>query len=211
MKNAKWALASGLQLLGSECRHGRWTVAAVGLAVGGGLYLAASTSTVIILIILAGIKPLEEAYRSRNQSCQLKIEVDSGSLTPELLKEALGLRNGQIKRFLVENRNQQGTDDLSVLLSKVSSHDIATYPDKLKELDGVRVVTVVRRPKDQPAKPTRFAGGNEADVRQNRFLRFWPIKSGLVGAAADHHRGSPAQSQALGRALLRAGDLQHPE
>ena len=59
-----------------------WTVAAVGLAVGGGLYLAASASTVIILIILAGIKPLEEAYRSRNQSCQLKIEVDNGSSRP---------------------------------------------------------------------------------------------------------------------------------
>jgi hypothetical protein len=88
---------------------------------------------VIILIILAGIKPLEEAYRSRNQSCQLKIEVDSSTLTPELLKEALGLRNGQVKRFLVENRNQLGTDDLSVLLSKVSSHDIATFPEKLKE------------------------------------------------------------------------------
>src|SRR3954470_16772783 len=44
-----------------------WTVAAIGLAVGGGLYLAAGASTVIILIILAGIKPLEEAYRSRNQ------------------------------------------------------------------------------------------------------------------------------------------------
>jgi putative Mg2+ transporter-C (MgtC) family protein len=64
------------------------------------------------------------------------------------------LRSGQVKRFLVENRNQQGTDDLSVLLSKVSSHDIATYPDKLKELDGVREVSVVRRPKDQPARPT---------------------------------------------------------
>jgi len=118
--------------------------------VGGGLYLAASTSTVIILIILAGIKPLEEAYRSRNQSCQLKIEVDNGSLTPEVLKETLGLRTGQIKRFLVENRNQNGTDQLLVLLSKVSSQDIAAYPEKLKELDGVRTVTVDRRAKDQP-------------------------------------------------------------
>jgi hypothetical protein len=27
----------------------------------------------------------------------------------------------------------------------------------------------------QPAKATPFAGDNEADVRQNRFLRFWPI------------------------------------
>src|ERR1700722_17139188 len=30
MRNAKWALGSGLQLLGSECRDGRWTVSAVG-------------------------------------------------------------------------------------------------------------------------------------------------------------------------------------
>jgi putative Mg2+ transporter-C (MgtC) family protein len=125
-----------------------WTVAAVGLAVGGGLYLAASASTVIILIILAGIKPLEEAYRSRNQSCQLKVEVENGSLTPELLREALSLRAGQIKRFLVENRNPQGTDDLVILLSKVSSHDIATMLEKLKELDGVRDVTIMKKSKD---------------------------------------------------------------
>ena len=120
-------------------------VAAIGLAVGGGLYLAAGASTIIILIILAGIKPLEEAYRSRNQSCQLKIEVDNGSLTPELLRETLGLRIGQVKRFLVENRNPQGVDDLVILLSKVSSHEIATFAQKLKELDGVREVTVMRR------------------------------------------------------------------
>src|SRR6201992_3423248 len=147
-------LARGEVVKGLTTAASIWTVAAVGLAVGGGLYLAASTSTVIILIILTGIKPLEEAYRSRNQSCQLKIEVDNGSLTPELLKEALGLRTGQIKRFLVESRNQQGTDDLLILLSKVSSQDIASYPEKLKELDGVREVTIVRRPNDANANST---------------------------------------------------------
>ena len=128
-----------------------WTVAAVGLAVGGGLYLAASASTVIVLIILVGIKPLEEAYHSRNQSCQLSVEVDNGSLTPELLREALDLRAGQIKRFLVERRNSEGTDDLVVVLSKVSSRDMAGYPEKLKELDGVRQVTVTKKARDQNA------------------------------------------------------------
>jgi putative Mg2+ transporter-C (MgtC) family protein len=48
------------------------------------------------------MKPLEEAYRSRNQTCQFKIEVDQNSLTPEVLREALELRISQIKRFLVE-------------------------------------------------------------------------------------------------------------
>src|ERR1700729_3828525 len=111
-------LARGEIVKGLTTAASIWTVAAIGLAVGGGLYLAAGASTVIILIILAGIKPLEEAYRSRNQSCQLRVEVENGSLTPELLKETLGLRNGQIKRFLVENRNPQGVDALVVLVRR---------------------------------------------------------------------------------------------
>ena len=64
-----------------------WTVAAIGLAVGGGLYLAGCFNH-HYFDHPGGIKPLEEAYRSRNQSCQLKIEVDNGSLTPELLRDA---------------------------------------------------------------------------------------------------------------------------
>jgi putative Mg2+ transporter-C (MgtC) family protein len=32
-----------------------------------------------------------------------------------------------------------------VLLSKVSSQDIATFPEKLKELDGVREVTIMKK------------------------------------------------------------------
>jgi hypothetical protein len=32
----------------------------------------------------------------------------------------------------------------------------------------------------QPAKVTPFAGDNEGDVRQNRFLRFWPMNNGCL-------------------------------
>jgi putative Mg2+ transporter-C (MgtC) family protein len=131
-----------------------WTVAAIGLAVGGGLYLAAGASTVIILIILAGMKPLEEAYRSRSQTCMLQVEVENNGLTPELLRETLKLRASQVKRFLVETRDPEGIDELSILLSKVSSQDIATYAEKLQELDGVRTVTVVKRMKDRPVEMT---------------------------------------------------------
>src|SRR5580704_942495 len=141
-------LARGEIVKGLTTAASIWTVAAVGLAVGGGLYLAASASTVIVLIILVGIKPLEEAYHSRNQSCQLSVEVDNGSLTPELLRSTLELRVGQVKRFLVESRNPDGTDHLIILLSKVSSQDIATFPEKLKELDGVREITIMKKSKD---------------------------------------------------------------
>lgn len=60
-----------------------WSVAAVGLACGGGLYLAAIAATVIILLILAGVKPLEKLYREKAQRRKLRIIADHGTLTPE--------------------------------------------------------------------------------------------------------------------------------
>jgi putative Mg2+ transporter-C (MgtC) family protein len=56
-----------------------WTVAGIGLAIGGGLYFAGVASTLIILVILAGVKPLEEMYRERNQSFQFRIRAERGS------------------------------------------------------------------------------------------------------------------------------------
>ena len=138
-------LARGEIVKGLTTAASIWTVAAIGLAVGGGLYFAAITSTIVILVILAGVKPLEEAYRSRNQTCQLKIAADQGSLTPEILRAALGLRVSQIKRFLVEPRASEGGDELMILVTKVSAQDMAAFPEKLKELDGMRDVAILKR------------------------------------------------------------------
>jgi putative Mg2+ transporter-C (MgtC) family protein len=53
-------LARGEIVKGLTTAASIWTVAAIGLAVGGGLYLAAGASTIIILIILAGIDGVRE-------------------------------------------------------------------------------------------------------------------------------------------------------
>jgi putative Mg2+ transporter-C (MgtC) family protein len=134
-------LARGEIVRGLTTAASIWTVAAIGLAVGGGLYFAAAVSTVVIIVILAGIKPLEEAYRARNQSCRLKIEATNASLTPELLKQTLGIRTGQIKRFLASPNG--ANDEIVVLLSKVSSHDIKSFVEKINELDGVSSVRLL--------------------------------------------------------------------
>src|SRR3954447_6727325 len=94
-------LARGEIVRGLTTAASIWTVAAIGLAVGGGLFFAAGVSTAVIIAILAGVKPLEEAYRARNQTCRLKIEAAHGLVTPELIKDTLRVRNAQIKRFLV--------------------------------------------------------------------------------------------------------------
>jgi putative Mg2+ transporter-C (MgtC) family protein len=138
-------LARGEIVRGLTTAASIWTVAAIGLAVGGGLYFAAGVSTAIILAILAGVKPLEEIYRARNQSCRLKIEAEHGAVTPDVLKSALSLRNAQIKRFLVTTRDAGAGDDVNVLISRVTHPDVDAFIPKLKRIAGVRDVTVVSR------------------------------------------------------------------
>jgi putative Mg2+ transporter-C (MgtC) family protein len=144
-------LARGEIVKGLTTAASIWTVAAIGLAVGGGLYFAAGASTVIILAILAGVKPLEEAYHARNQTCFLTIEVEPGALTPDLLRQTLQLRVSQIKRFVVETRSAGNGDNdvIGVLLAKVSSKEMAEFGKKLQELDGVHQVTRLRQPPPQ--------------------------------------------------------------
>jgi putative Mg2+ transporter-C (MgtC) family protein len=117
-----------------------WAVAGIGLAIGGGLYFAGIASTLVILVILAGVKALEDIYRARNQSCNLEIKAEHGILTPELLKKTLHIRNGQLKRFMVQPSSKRGIDDLHVALARVSPKDVHNFMEKLEGLQAVRGV-----------------------------------------------------------------------
>jgi putative Mg2+ transporter-C (MgtC) family protein len=147
-------LARGEIVKGLTTAASIWTVAAIGLAVGGGLYFAAGASTVVILVILAGVKPLEELYRARNQSCRLVIETTHGTLTPELVKKTLGVRMSQIKRFIVKPTEDGRTDEVTLILSRVSSQETQILVEKLQNLAGVTQVSVVSRTEDRVSADT---------------------------------------------------------
>src|SRR5579859_613635 len=88
-----------------------WTVAAIGLAVGGGLYVASISATIIILIILAGIKPLERRYFTVRQRRQLALTVVGGTLTFDSLHAALGPDSARVKQFIVQRADDTGEHD----------------------------------------------------------------------------------------------------
>src|SRR5690242_4066920 len=71
-------------VLGLTTAASVWVVAAIGLAVGGGMYLTATVGTAITLVILAGLKPLERAIARRRRTTRadtrLALELDSALL-----------------------------------------------------------------------------------------------------------------------------------
>lgn len=105
-------------------------------------------------MILAGVKPLEELYRARNQSCRLVIETKQGTLTPELLKKTLGIRMAQIKRFIVKPTEGGHTDEVTLILSRVSSQETQSLVEKLQNIAGVNQVSIVSRTEDRVSADT---------------------------------------------------------
>ncbi len=114
-----------------------WTVAAIGRAVGGGLYIEAVASTVIILVILAGIKPLEKWYQARNQTLDMRLKVDRGKMTLDTLKDALGFRGQRISRFVCVASQDGLSDDVTVTIKRLSSDDKEEIVRRLSGLPAV--------------------------------------------------------------------------
>jgi len=74
-------LGAGTIILRRKIVHGLttaasiWSVAAVGLAVGGGLYTAAAGATVIMIVILAGMRPIERLIFQQAKSQMVTLDV----------------------------------------------------------------------------------------------------------------------------------------
>ena len=116
-----------------------WSVAAIGLAVGGGLYTASIAATIIILIILAGIKPIEKRFITVKQRRQLSLLVERGSMTFHTLHEALGPASPRVKQFVMQQSDDDAQmDEVTITLHRVSSTEYAAVCGQLRALQGVK-------------------------------------------------------------------------
>ncbi|MCO5238808.1 MAG: MgtC/SapB family protein [Chitinophagaceae bacterium] len=64
---------------------GLWTVAAIGLAAGGGMYFAAGVTTIIALMILWALKPFERKLVPRTSGKYLRLTTVSSGNVEELI------------------------------------------------------------------------------------------------------------------------------
>jgi putative Mg2+ transporter-C (MgtC) family protein len=116
-----------------------WSVAAIGLAVGGGLYTASIAATIIILIILAGIKPLERRFITVKQRRQLTMLVTRGSLSFHTVHETLGASSARVKQFVVQQTDDSADlDEVQITLSRVSSTEYQAICAQLRGLEQVQ-------------------------------------------------------------------------
>ncbi len=116
-----------------------WAVAAVGLAVGGGMYTAAIAATIIILIILAGLKPLERRFIAVKQQRQIQLAAERATVSLSSVDKALGTGSVRVKQFIVQQSEEDPeVDEVQIVLSRTSDGDFAAICRRLEGMAGVR-------------------------------------------------------------------------
>jgi putative Mg2+ transporter-C (MgtC) family protein len=151
-------LGAGAILLKGEVVRGLttaasiWAVAAIGLAAGGGLFYAATVSTVIILVILAGLKPLEEVYRAHAQACTIELKAERNAVSPDEIKKVLKLPASRIRQVVVGETDAAGVRAISIRLTRVSDGDIGRGVANLRRRPGVVAVEVTQRHRYETAE-----------------------------------------------------------
>jgi putative Mg2+ transporter-C (MgtC) family protein len=114
-----------------------WAVAAIGLAVGSGLYVAALATTLIVLLILAGLKPIEDGIRERMQTHRLVVHAKRGEMSVATLHDLLGARSNRVKQFVLLQDAQDDIDTIQVTIARLPLVVIEDVMSRLRELPFV--------------------------------------------------------------------------
>ncbi|HEU5424679.1 MAG TPA: MgtC/SapB family protein [Nitrolancea sp.] len=118
-----------------------WAVAAIGLAVGGGMYLAAAAATVLALLILAGIKPIEHRIFTQRQPPLLTLLVDRRPGTLPTIEAVIQSAGVGIEQIVIEPGAEDHEDRVELTLTQPHS-GAALIPllETLRHIPGVREI-----------------------------------------------------------------------
>jgi len=119
-----------------------WTVAAVGLAVGGGLYIAAATATGLIVLILAGLKPIERRiFQARRQGVPLLILIiDRRETSLFAIEEVLEAANLHLQRMLIQHGDSPDENRLQITVNHTRPLSVLSVAEQLQRIPGVREI-----------------------------------------------------------------------
>lgn len=115
-----------------------WAVAAIGLAVGGGLYLPAVAATVLILGILIALKPIENRiHANRRLMRSLIVELDPAQISSAAVEAAAAL--GQVQVELSEPITAPGQvhQSFQFVVTARTPDDLERLATAVRALKGV--------------------------------------------------------------------------
>ncbi|HEX8777349.1 MAG TPA: MgtC/SapB family protein [Rhodanobacter sp.] len=120
---------------------GLWTVAAIGLAVGGGMYVAAGIATAVAWMILAALKPLERRFAVHKTLPQVRMAF-AGRASLAAIEQILAAR-GLSASAIVAHHTPGGGDEVRVEFERGFDRGaLGPLADALRGVAGVQSVSL---------------------------------------------------------------------
>jgi putative Mg2+ transporter-C (MgtC) family protein len=133
-----------------------WAVAAVGLATGGGLYEEALATTVLIVLILAGMKPLERKLFASRREGSMSLRLDPKLNSVESLEKTVSEAGIRVARMVVRHEESSALASVDLSLVGASPRRLEALTSALRSIAGVTALRITTR--DQPAPATERGG-----------------------------------------------------
>ena len=119
-----------------------WAVAAIGLAVGGGMYVAAIVATVLALVILAVVKPIEWRIFRHRRARQVSLTVDVQEISLSDIKAEIEAADLRIDRLVIRTGDSPEAERVEVFLARGSSEEkLLSLMESFRRLAGVREIS----------------------------------------------------------------------
>jgi putative Mg2+ transporter-C (MgtC) family protein len=119
-----------------------WAVAAVGLAVGGGMFLAAGSATLLALALLVLARPVKQRlFPNRKEARRVRLILGRETSLAELRSE-IEASEVSLERIVVRPGSSAEEDDAELILGKGSQEEeLLSLIEGLRCVSGVREVT----------------------------------------------------------------------
>jgi len=99
-------------ILGLTTASGLWTVAGIGMATGGGMYFAAAVATLLSILILWGMQPIQKRISKKFQQRMLTVITKASANPKVIIDKLLEDRSVDFTNFTVSRSSKEVTIEL---------------------------------------------------------------------------------------------------
>jgi putative Mg2+ transporter-C (MgtC) family protein len=120
---------------------GLWTVAGVGLAVGGGLYFAATATTVLVLIILVVVKPYKKRLIAERRHSEIQLTLNRQLVTLTQLESMLDSKKVMYSHLKLNTTKEENIYIVEIRFNRsVANSMILDFVETLNKSNGIKEV-----------------------------------------------------------------------
>lgn len=117
-----------------------WAVAAIGLAIGGGLYVAGVATAALTLAVLAGLRPIEARWFRNRRGVRIVLLVEHRAAALASIDAAAEAAAVPVRGWTIETRYHEGIDRVEVSLDSTARERAVAAAAALSRIEGVREV-----------------------------------------------------------------------